>query len=101
MKQSLSSLAMLQTPPSQEMANDEDLDSRTCNEDEECFQARSEAEDMKEAISKCLDEIEEHDRCGFEIMHRFLAVLPVPVQKKDSRMTHDAALEEGFISEMD
>ena len=85
--------AILQTSPSQEMEDDEDLDHHPWNEDKDFFLGTPDAENMKEAISKFLDGMEEHEHSCFEELHRLLGDLPVPVQKKDSSMTRAAALE--------
>ena len=78
----------------------EEGDSNPCPEDEEFFKG-PDADSMEEAIGKFLDGLEGQEHSGFKDMHRFLAKLPVPVTTKSSSMSHAAALEAGFLQEMD
>jgi hypothetical protein len=75
-------------------------DPNPCSEDEEFFKGLD-ADGMEEAISKFLDGLEGQERSGFKGMHSFLAKLPVPVTTETRSMTHAAALEGGFLPEMD
>ncbi len=80
---------------------DEDEDLHPCHEDEEFFGARPDAEEMEEAISEFMDGLEANECRCFDAMHSLLWGLPAPAQKKDSCMTHTAALEGSFLPDMD
>jgi hypothetical protein len=92
--------SMFQQPPMQD-SGDEDEDFHPCHEDEEYFEARPDAEEKEEAISKFMDGLGESECKSFDTQHSLLGGLPVPVQTKDRGITHTAALEGGFIREMD
>ncbi len=79
---------------------DEDLDPNPCEEDEEYFMSRPNAEEMEQAISKFLDGMPALKSNGYQQLHRHLAKLPVPDKQKISSMTHAEAVEGGFIKTM-
>ena len=57
---------------------DEDQDPHPCEEDEEFFKSRPDAEEMEEAISKFLDGMPAVELKRYEQLHRHLVWLPVP-----------------------
>ena len=68
------------------------------------FFVRPDAAGMEEAIGKFLDGLEGQDsqeRRGFQEMHRFVATHPVPTPQESKGMTHPAALEGKFLSDLD
>ena len=60
---------------------DEDQDPHPCEEDEEFFKSRPNAEEMEDAISKFLDAMPTVESKRYEQLHRHLARLPVPESK--------------------
>jgi hypothetical protein len=83
------------------VTDDDEGGDNPCSEDEEFFQGRPGAEDMKEAITKFLDGLEGQERSGFKDLHRFLGRLPCPdVEKVGRSMSHSEAVEGGFILTM-
>ena len=86
--------------PEAENAMDEDLDPHPCQEDEEFFKARPNAEEMEAAISKSLDAMPALETDGFQHLHRQLARLPLPNQKDVRSMGHDEAVEGGLLKTM-
>ena len=83
--------------PAQESVLDEDQDSDPCQEDEEFFESRPNAEEMEQAIGKFLDGMPAVESKGYEQLHRHLARLPVPEKKIISAISHTEAVEEGLI----
>ena len=81
-------------------ALDEDLDPHPCEEDEEFFKSRPDAEEMEEAISKFLDGMPAVESKRYEQLHRHLARLPVPERKEISSMKHTEAVEGGLLKTM-
>ncbi len=81
-------------------ALDDDLDPHPCEEDEEFFKARPNAEEMEQAISKFLDAMPSLETDNFQNLHRQLALLPLPNEEVVSSMTHDAAVEGGLMKTM-
>ncbi len=67
-----------------ESALDEDLDPHPCEEDEEFFKSRPNAEEMEQAISKFLDGMPAVALKRDEQLYRHLARLPVPEAGKIS-----------------
>ena len=61
--------------PAQESVLDEDLDRDPCEEDEEFFESRPNAEQMEQAIGKFLDGMPAVESKGYEQLHRHLARL--------------------------
>jgi hypothetical protein len=88
--------------PVVESALDEDLDPHPCEEDEEFFKSRPNAEEMEQEISKFLDGMPAVESKRYEQRHRLghLAQLPVPEAKKISAMTHTEAVEGGLLKTM-
>jgi hypothetical protein len=81
------------------VTDDDEGDDNPCSEDEECFQGRSGAEVMEEAMAKFLDGLEGQERSGFK--DQFIGRLPCPdVEKVGRSMSHSEALEGGFIPTM-
>ena len=68
---------------------DEDLDPNPCEENEEYFKSRPNAEEMEQAISKFLDGMPALESNGYQQLqvHSHLAKLPVPDKQKISSMT--------------
>ena len=83
--------------PAQESVLDEDLDRDPCEEDEEFFESRPNAEEMEQAIGKFLDGMPAVESKGYEQLHRHLARLPVPEKKIISAMSHTEAVDGGLI----
>ena len=83
--------------PAQESVLDEDLDRDPCEEDEEFFESRPNAEQMEQAIGKFLDGMPAVESKGYEQLHRHLARLPVPEKKIISAMSHTEAVDGGLI----
>ena len=80
--------------PEVKSAMDEDLDPHPCDEeDEEYIQARPNAEEMEEAISKFMDGMPALELDNFQQLHRQLTRLPLPDKKVVSSMTHDEAVK--------
>jgi hypothetical protein len=88
-------------PTQPHVTEDYEGDDNPCTEDEEFFQGRPDADDMKEALTNFLDGMEGQKQSGFKDLHRFLGRLPLPVAKGDCAMLHSEALEGGFIPKMD
>ena len=76
---------------------DDDLDREPCEEDEEFFESRPNAEQMEQAIGKFLDGMPAVESKGYEQLHRHLARLPVPEKKIISAISHNEAVEGGLI----
>ena len=83
--------------PAQESVLDEDLDRDPCEEDEDFFESRPNAEEMEQAIGKFLDGMPVVESNGYEQLHRHLARLPVPEKKIISAISHTEAVEGGLI----
>ncbi len=80
--------------PEAQGAMDEDLDPNPCEEDEEFFKARPNAEEMEAAaISKFLDGMPALETDGFQHLHRQLARLPLPNLKESRSMGHDEEVD--------
>ncbi len=79
---------------------DEDLDPHPCEEDEEFFKSRPDAEETEEAISKFLDGMPAVESKRYEQLHRHLSLLPVPETKEISAMTHTEAVKGGHLKTM-
>ncbi len=79
---------------------DKDLDPHPCEEDEEFFKARPNAEEMEAAISKFLDVMPALETDGFQHLHRQLALLPLPNQKEVRSMGHDEAVDGCLLNTM-
>jgi hypothetical protein len=79
---------------------DEDQDPHPCEEDEEFFKSRPNAEEMEDAIGKFLDAMPTVESKRYEQLHRHLARLPVPESKPISSMKHSEAVEGGFLKTM-
>ena len=60
---------------------DEDLDPDPCEEDEEFFKSRPNAEEMEQASSKFLDGLPAVESKRYEQLHKLLSRLPVPEKK--------------------
>jgi hypothetical protein len=75
-----------------------------CPEDGDFFDARPDATETEEAISKFISGLECQELSCFESLHTLLSKLPVPVATTGttgSKMSHAAALEGGFLPAMD
>ncbi len=68
--------------PVLERVVDEDMDPNPCEEDEDFFKSRPNAEEMEQAISKFLDGMPVLESNGYQQLHRHLAKLPVPDKQK-------------------
>jgi hypothetical protein len=79
---------------------DDDLDREPCEEDEEFFESRPNAEEMEQAIGKFLDGMPVVESNGYEQLHRHLARLPVPEKKIISAISHTEAVEGGLIKSL-
>ena len=86
--------------PTQESVLDDDLDREPCEEDEEFFESRPNAEQMEQAIGKFLDGMPAVESKGYEQLHRHLARLPVPEKKIISAISHTEAVEGGLIKSL-
>jgi hypothetical protein len=86
--------------PVVESALDEVMDPHPCEEDEEFFKSRPDAEEMEEAISKFLDAMPAVESKRYEQLHRHLARLPAPERKEISAMKHTEAVEGGLLKTM-
>ena len=86
--------------PEAEDAVEEGQDPNPCEEDEEFFNSRPDAEEMEAAISKFLDAMPALELDGFQHLHKQLARLPLPSQKGVSSMGHDEAVEGGLLKTM-
>jgi hypothetical protein len=80
----------------QPSSDPEGRDAYPCPEDDEFFYA-PDAESQEEAINRFMGSLEQQERSCFSQIHRLLSSLPAPVQKKIRCMTHDQALEGGFV----
>ena len=92
---------MLQTGPAQANTEEGEGDPNPCKEDEELFEVRPDAEGMEKAISKFMDGMDQQDHTGFDEVHKPLQLLPVPEDKNGTSMTQAAALEGGFLRDLD
>ena len=72
-----------------------------CPEDGDYFDARPDAAQTEEAISKFMSGLECQEHAGFDRLHSLLSRLPVPVATTGSQMSHTAALDGGFLPKMD
>ncbi len=63
-----------------------------CIENEDCFQGRPDADDMKEAMTKFLDGMEGQERSSYKDLHRFFGSLPLPVPMGDCGMSRTLRL---------
>ncbi len=90
------------TVPEVQPALDDDLDPGPlpCEEDEDVFKARPNAEEMEQAISKFLDAMPALETDNFQNLHRQLARLPLPNERVVSSMTHDEAVDGGLMKTM-
>ena len=86
--------------PVLERAVDEEMDPNPCEEDEEYFMSRPNAEEMEQAIGKFLDGMPALESNGYQQLHRHLAKLPVPGKQTINSMTHTEAVEGGFLNTM-
>ncbi len=86
--------------PEVRSALDDDLDPSPCEEDEEFFKARPNAEEMEQAISIFLDVMPALETDNFQNRHRQLPRLPLPNKGAFSSMTHDEAVDAGLIKTM-
>jgi len=86
--------------PTQESVLDDDLDREPCEEDEEFFESRPNAEHMEQALGQFLDGMPAVESKGYEQIHRHLARLPVPEKKKISAISHTEAVEGGLIKSL-
>ena len=78
----------------------ENPDPHPCEEDDEYFQARPNAEEMEEAISKFMDGMPALELDLFQQLHRQLARLPLPDKKVVNSMTLDEAVDGGVLKTM-
>ncbi len=72
-----------------------------CPEDGDCFDARPDAAETKEAINKFISGLDSQEQAGFDRLHTLLSCLPVPVATNGSKMSNTAALDGGFLPKMD
>ena len=71
--------------PAPAHASCEEGDLRPCPEDKEFFESRPDAEDMEEAISKCMEGMKSEECTGYNALHKLLQTLPVPEEKDSER----------------
>ncbi len=89
-------------PDTQQPPADQDNDrGDPCPEDDKFFD-RQDAATMEEAINRFMDGTlaQERDGPGCNDLHGLLGRLPVPTVKAGQAMTHEDALEGGFIPSM-
>ncbi len=67
-------------------------DPNPCPEDES-DRMRPDAEQMEEAISNFMYDMEKHEHGGFTHVHTFLSKLPVLVHTRYRAMSHETAIE--------
>ena len=70
-------------------------------EDGDFFDARPDATETEEAISKFISGLDCQEQSCFERLHTLLSNLPVPGTTTGNKMSHAAALEGGFLPIMD
>ena len=87
-------------PQSSSAREDQDPGS-PCPHDDDFFDARPDAAETEEAISKFMSGLESQEQSGFDRLQTLLRKLPVPVATTGSKMSHAAALEGGFLPKMD
>ena len=76
------------------------MDPDPCEEDEEFFKSRPNAEEMEQTISKFLDGMSAVESNRYAQLHRHLARLPVPEKKKISAMSQTEAVKGGLLKTM-
>ena len=74
-------------------------DPNPCPEDDADFM-RPDAEQMEEAIGNFMDDMEKQEQGGFTHLHTLLSKMPVPVYTECRAMSHETALESGFLPDM-
>ncbi len=88
-------------PDTQQPPADQDNDSGDPCQVDNKFVDRPEAAIMEEAISLFMDGMEAQEHCGFTSdLPGLLGLLPVPTVKAGQAMTHNDALEGGFVQSM-
>jgi hypothetical protein len=85
--------AGLRDIPQPSYGRDDEDGGTPCPEDDEYFEARPDAAETEEAISKFISGLESQEQAGFDRLHSLLSRLPVPVATTGSKMSHAAALE--------
>ena len=93
--------AVLRDVPQPSFARDDEDRGSPCPEDGDFVDARPDATEIVEAISKFISGLECQEKSCFEGLHTLLSKLPVPVAKTGSNMSHSAALEGDFLPKMD
>ncbi len=74
-------------------------DPNPCPEDDADLM-RPDAEEMEEAITNFMDDMMKQEHGCFRHIHTFLSKLPVHVHTKCRDMTHEIAIEGGFLQDM-
>ena len=89
-------------PPGEETQKglgDDEGDHNPCPEDDADL-IRPDAEQMEAAITNFMDYMEKQEHGGFTHIHTFLSKLPVPVHTECRCVSHDNAIEGGFLPDM-